>query len=116
MITTQTNIKTFSDDTFEAAVLQNTKPVLVDLWADWCGPCRALAPTIESIAADYEGRLVVGKLDVDANPATAAKYGIRSIPTVLIFQEGEVVERISGLNARENYDQALGNLIEPGDG
>ena len=88
-------------------MLQNTKPVLVDLWAEWCGPCRALAPTIESIAVDYEGRVVIGKLDVDANPRIAAKYGVRSIPTVLIVKDGDVVERITGLNSREHYDEAL---------
>jgi len=107
MTTAPANIRIFNDSTFEKEVIQSTKPALVDLWAEWCGPCRALAPTIESIASDYEGRVVVGKLDVDSNPATAAKYGIRSIPTVLIIKDGDVVERITGLNSREQYDEAL---------
>ena len=82
-----------TDASFEEVVLKSDKPVLVDFWATWCGPCRMLGPVIEEIATEYEGRVVVGKVDVDSNQEYAAKYGIRNIPTVLVFQNGEVVGR-----------------------
>ena len=80
-----------TDASFEEVVLKSDKPVLVDFWATWCGPCRMLGPVIEEIATEYEGRVVVGKVDVDSNQEYAAKYGVRNIPTVLVFQNGEVV-------------------------
>lgn len=85
-----------SDATFENEVLKSDKPVLVDFWAVWCGPCKMIAPTIEEIAAEYGDKLKVCKLDVDANPSTAMKYGIRSIPTLLLIKGGQVVEQIVG--------------------
>ena len=84
-------------ETFSSEVLQNDKLVLVDFWAEWCGPCRMIAPTVEELAADYTGKVTVGKLNVDNNPAAASQYGVRSIPTLLLFKGGEVVEQLVGL-------------------
>lgn len=85
-----------TDDTFQNEVLDAEQPVLVDFWADWCGPCRMIAPSVEQIAADYDGTLKVGKVDVDDNPAIPGRYGIVGIPTLMLFKGGEVVERITG--------------------
>ena len=85
-----------SDADFEAEVLKATGPVVVDFWAEWCGPCRMVGPVVEELAKDYEGKAVVGKVNVDNNPQTAMKYGIRSIPTILFLKNGEVVDRSVG--------------------
>ncbi len=87
---------TATDANFDAEVINSDKPVLVDFWATWCGPCRMIAPVIEEIAGEYEGKAKVAKLDVDANPQVSMKYGIRSIPTLLIFKNGQVVDQIVG--------------------
>jgi thioredoxin 1 len=84
------------DSNFQAEVLSSDKPVLVDFWAIWCGPCKMIAPIVEELAGEYDGKLKVAKMDVDANPRTAMQYGIRSIPTLLIFKGGQVVEQIVG--------------------
>ena len=85
-----------SDESFEAEVLKSSAPVLVDFWATWCAPCRIIGPVVEQIASDYEGRLKVAKVDVDANPKTPATYGIRGIPTLLIFKDGKLADQIVG--------------------
>ncbi len=97
----------FTDDEFESQVLQSEQPVLVDFYADWCPPCKVLAPTIEQIAEQFAGRAAVGKLDVDANPQTAQTFAIRSIPTVLVFVGGQVTDRIVGVQPPQRYLEAL---------
>lgn len=87
---------TFTDDSFEEDVLNSDKPVLVDFWAEWCGPCRMVGPVVEELAGEYEGKAKIGKVDVDSNPEISTKYGIRSIPSLLIFKNGEVVDQIVG--------------------
>ena len=100
-----------TDASFEEVVLKSDKPVLVDFWATWCGPCRMLGPVIEEIATEYEGRVVVGKVDVDSNQDYAAKYGVRNTPTVLVFQNGEVVGRQVGVAPKNTYTEALDSLL-----
>jgi thioredoxin 2 len=102
---------TVTDQNFAAVVLGATTPVLLDCWAEWCGPCHMLAPTIDALARDYAGRVLVGKLDVDANPATAARFEIRGIPTLLVFDHGQLVERIVGVQPRPTIEAHLTPLL-----
>ena len=100
-----------TDQTFEETVLKSDKPVLVDFWAAWCGPCRMVGPIIEEVSTDFDGRAVVGKLDVDTNQEFAAKYGVRNIPTVLVFKDGEIVDRKVGVSPKTAYAEALESLM-----
>ena len=100
-------VTTFTDGNFDTDVLQAATPVLVDFWAEWCGPCRALGPTIDALAGDYAGRVSVGKLNVDENPGITVKYMVRGIPTLLLFKGGEVVEQIVGLADKAEFKKAL---------
>ncbi len=95
------NLTEFTDDNFEQEVLKSDQPVLVDFWAEWCGPCRMLTPKIEQMAQEFQGRIKVGKLDTDANRDTAMKYGISAIPTVILFKNGQPAQRIVGLRENE---------------
>ena len=100
-----------TDATFEEIVLKSDKPVMVDFWAAWCGPCRMVGPVIEQISEEYAGKVIVGKVDVDANQEFAAKYGVRNIPTVLVFQNGEVVGRQVGVAPKIVYAESLDSLL-----
>ena len=102
-----------TDETFESQVLQSSRPVLVDFWASWCGPCRMIASVIEELAADFEGRAKVAKVDVDDNARVAAQHGIRSIPTLLFFQGGQVVDRVIGVVPKKVLADKLNTLLQP---
>lgn len=99
------------DSNFDEIVLQADKPVMVDFWAEWCGPCRMIAPFVEELATEYEGKAVVVKCDVDSSPGVAAKFGIRNIPTVLFFKGGEVADKQVGAVPKENFASKLDALI-----
>ena len=101
-------VLTFTDEKWKEEVLSSPQPVLVDFWAEWCAPCKMMAPSIEALAEEFEGRARVGKLNVDENAATSEKYDIRGIPTVMIFKGGEVKEQVVGVTSKEN----LARLVE----
>lgn len=100
-----------TDANFEETVLNADKPALIDFWAVWCGPCRIVAPVVEQLAADYEGRAVIGKLDVDSNRDTAVRYGIQAIPTLLLVKGGQVADRIVGVADRNSIAAKLDALL-----
>ena len=101
------SVQTFTDSNFEETVIKAGGPVLVDFWAEWCGPCRRLAPTVEALAGDYAGQVTVGKLNVDDNPNTAVKFQIRGIPALLLFKDGQVVESVVGLAQKADLKKVI---------
>ena len=108
---TATHLIPVTDANFAEEVLKSDQPVLVDFWAEWCAPCRALGPIVESLSADYEGRAKIAKVDIDANQQIAMQFGIRSIPTVMLFDKGQVVETFIGVRPKSDYDAALKKLL-----
>ena len=103
--------KVFTDQDFKTEVLASSKPVLVDFWAEWCGPCRMLAPVIERIAIANDGKLVVGKMNVDENPETPQQYGIQGIPTLLLFKDGDLAGQLVGYQSQENIQKAVDEIV-----
>ena len=101
------NVQTFTDSNFETDVLKSTAPVLVDFWAEWCGPCKRLGPTVDALASEYAGKVTVGKLNVDENPSVSFKYQVRGIPTLLLFKGGQVVESVVGLAQKEDLKKVI---------
>ena len=108
------NVQHFTDASFDTDVLKSDVPVLVDFWAEWCGPCQRLGPTIDQIAEEFKGKVRVGKVDTDANQKTAMRYGISGIPTVLVFKKGELVKTLRGEQPKRVYKEALETIVAAG--
>ena len=100
-----------TDDSFEADVVKSDKTVLVDFWAPWCGPCKAIGPVIDELAEEFEGKVVIAKMNVDDNPATPGKFGIRAIPTLILFKGGEVVDQITGAVGKTQLQDLIKKVI-----
>jgi thioredoxin 1 len=105
------NVLPVTDDNFDQEVLQSEIPALVDFWASWCGPCRAIGPVVEELAEEYQGKVKVAKLNVDESPNTPGKYGIRAIPTLIMFKGGEVVDQITGAVSKSHIESALKKIV-----
>ncbi len=101
------NITEVTDENFKAEIMDASTPALVDFWATWCGPCRAIAPVVEELAVQFQGQLKIGKLNVDENPKTPGQYGIRAIPTLILFKNGTVVEQITGAVSKSTLETAI---------
>ncbi len=105
------NIIEIDDDGFEKNVLQSTKPIMVDFWAPWCGPCKAIAPTVEALEKEYGDQMTFAKVNVDENPISPSKYGVQAIPTLIFFKNGEVAEQITGMVGKEKLEQTIKNVL-----
>lgn len=105
------NVKEFTAASFDAEVLSSEQPVLVDFWAEWCMPCKILGPTIDELADQYEGKAVVGKVDIDDNQEIAVKFGISAIPTVILFHKGEITKKFVGLTNKDDFAAALDAIV-----
>jgi len=106
-VQTESQVQKFTDANFDEIVLKSGAPVLVDFWAEWCGPCKRLGPTVDALASEYAGKVTVGKLNVDENPNVSFKFQIRGIPTILIFKGGQVVESVVGLAQKDDLKKVL---------
>ncbi len=105
------NIIEIEDDSFEQIVLKSDKPVMVDFWAPWCGPCKAIAPTVEALEKEYGEKMTFAKVNVDENPASPSKYGVQAIPTLIFFKNGEIAEQITGMAAKEKLEEAIKSVL-----
>ena len=105
------HVQTYTDGNFDDTVLKSGAPVLVDFWAEWCGPCKRIAPTIDALATEYAGKVTVGKMDIDSNPKVPERYQVRSIPTVLVFKGGQVVESVIGLTQRDDLKKVIDKYL-----
>ena len=105
-------LKDFLDADFDSEVINNDMPVLVDFWAPWCGPCKALTPTVEKLAAEFDGKIIIGKMDIQSNPQAAGKLGIRSIPALLFFKDGHVVDSLMGKVSEDKIREKIELVIE----
>ena len=105
------NVAEFTDQNFQSEVIDSSSPVLVDFWAPWCGPCRMIAPTIEELAGEYSGKVRIGKLNTDENPQVATNHRINAIPTVMLFKNGEVVEKFVGVTPKEKFAAAINSHL-----
>jgi len=108
----EVNVLEVSDSSFETDILKSDKPALVDFWAAWCGPCRAIAPVVKELAEKYADRLKVAKMNVDENPATPSKYGIRAIPTLLFFKDGKLADQITGAVSKNIIESGIKKILE----
>jgi thioredoxin 1 len=108
------NTKQFTEDNFEQEVLRSSEPVLVDFWAEWCMPCKALGPTIDELATEYAGKVKVGKVNTDENQSLSARFGISAIPTVILFQNGDIKERFVGLRSKRDFKSSLDQVVGAG--
>ena len=99
------------DDEFETTVLKSDKPIMVDFWAPWCGPCKAIAPTVEALEKEYGHKMTFAKVNVDENPISPSKYGVQAIPTLIFFKDGKIVEQITGMVAKEKLEQTIKNIL-----
>ena len=106
------NTITVNDENFDKEVLQSDIPVLVDFWAEWCGPCKLVGPTIEALASDYKGKIKVAKLDIDSSPEFAGRFGVRSIPTLIVFKDGEAQEAAVGVRPKEQLAELIDQYVQ----